>query len=148
MDNFPDAYNVFDLRSPWFDGYDGQKVALLDECGEGMMHYNILKCITDRYPYRVPVKGGSAAWMAETVFLTSNSMIHEWYPKIPHIHIAALERRIQVFHIPADLDKLDEYIGIRRRGQGAAAGMDGPTDVDSEPGDWADRMAAAILGEN
>jgi len=125
MDNFPGAYNVFDLKTPWFDGYDGQEVALLDECGEGMMHYNVLKCITDRYPYRVPVKGGSAAWMASIVFLTSNTIIGEWYPKVAHIHIAALERRIQTFVIPRDLDALDEYVGIRRRGRdpegGAAA---------------------------
>lgn len=115
MDNFPGNYNVFDLAKPWFDGYDGQEVVLFDECGEGMMHYNILKQLTDRYPFRVPVKGGSVPWMAKVIFLTSNCMINEWYPKAAHIHIRALERRIKTFHIRDDgggLDEIREYLGM------------------------------------
>ena len=33
-----DLYRVACIRSGWFDGYDGERCALLDECGPGMMH--------------------------------------------------------------------------------------------------------------
>lgn len=110
MDNFTEIYNVFDMRAPWFDGYDGQKVVLLDECGSGMMHYNILKQLTDRYPFQVPVKGGSAPWMAEIIFLTSNESLQQWYPNLPSVHLDALERRIKVFTLPHEAAQLAEYM--------------------------------------
>lgn len=111
MDRFPEAYNVFDMRSPWFDGYDGQKVVLMDECGPGMMHFNILKQLTDRYPYRVPVKGGSAPWMAKMIFLTSNDHLFEnWYPGITRVHLEALERRIKKFVLPHERKELEDYV--------------------------------------
>jgi len=110
MDNFRDVYTVFDMRSPWFDGYDGQTNVLLDECGTGMMHYNILKQLTDRYPFRVPRKGGSAPWMAKNIFLTSNEPMRCWYPNLAAVHLDALERRIKTFCLPMEHTQLLEYM--------------------------------------
>lgn len=116
MDNYPGNYNVFDLVKPWFDGYDGQEVVLFDECGEGMLGYNILKQLCDRYPFRVPCKGGSTPWMAKVVFMTSNCTIREWYPKAKDVHIRALERRIKTIHIGMDgnCDEVRDYLGLPR----------------------------------
>lgn len=107
MDHFgKSVYNVFDIRQPWFDGYDGETTALLDECGQGMMGYNYLKQLTDRYPLRVPQKGGSAPWMATKIFLTSNEDICHWYPGIDTCHLDALQRRIKTYYLPHDMEKL------------------------------------------
>jgi hypothetical protein len=107
-------YNVADLSTPWFCGYDGQEVALFDECGEGMMGYNKLKQLTDVYGCWVPVKGGTVAWMAKIVIMTSNAPLETWYPKAHQVHIDALHRRIKTFNIPDDFEALYDYLELPR----------------------------------
>lgn len=111
-DNFrPECvYSVFDIKTPWFDGYDGQPVVLFDECGPGMMCWDKLKRFTDRYPVQFPVKGGAANSQAEVIFLTSNNPMSVWWPIIPAADMAALERRIEVFHIPSEFDRLELWM--------------------------------------
>lgn len=122
MDNYPNVYNVFDLRSPWFDGYDGEETVLLDECGPGMMNVNILKQLTDRYAFRVPCKGGSIPWAAKNIFLTSNDFLHDWYPGLGANHLDALKRRIKVFYLPQQFDELYAYTGKKKPDEGPQAG--------------------------
>ncbi|KGG51715.1 putative viral replication protein, partial [Mitosporidium daphniae] len=56
----------------WFDGYSGEKTALFDECQTlGRITDLVLK-ITDRYPARVEVKGGSVWFNAVVNVFTSN----------------------------------------------------------------------------
>lgn len=56
----------------WFDGYVGEKTALFDECQTlGRITDLILK-ITDRYPARVEVKGGSVWFNSVVNVFTSN----------------------------------------------------------------------------
>lgn len=109
MEAFPEAYNVFDIRSPWFDGYTGQEAAIFDECGEGMMGFNELKKLTDRYAMQVPIKGGSVNWQAKFIYLTSNKCMDEWYPKASSTDMAALHRRIKTFCLPHELEDLKRY---------------------------------------
>jgi len=101
-DNYPNLYKVMDIKTPWFEGYEGQSTVLIDECGSDMMNINILKRLTDRYKDRVPVKGGSVAWRAEVVILTSNTPMEHWYPNAAPDDLAALKRRIRVFHFPEE----------------------------------------------
>lgn len=151
FDNFKGVYSVFNMCVPWFDGYDGQEVVLFDECGEGMMGYNVLKQLTDRYPYRVPIKGGSVPWMAKVIFLTSNCPLDEWYPNAKPIHIRALERRIRTFHIMPEgqgLDEVRDYLGLER--VVAPPIPPSPTISEVHPrveriGDDLDRWVAAML---
>ena len=97
-----DIYTVFCIKTPWFDGYQGQEHVLLDECGLGMMNYNYLKRILDGYRMDVPIKGGSVQWTPQTVILTSNIALEEWYPFIPKADLDALKRRIRIFEFPKD----------------------------------------------
>lgn len=97
-----DLYTVFDIKTPWFDGYQGESSVLMDECGIGMMNYNYLKRILDGYRMDVPIKGGSVAWTPDTIILTSNIPLEEWYPFIPKEDLWALERRIRKFEFPKD----------------------------------------------
>jgi len=42
----------------WFDGYDGQSVAIFDDFRSKGTSFNFLLRVTDRYPLSVPYKGG------------------------------------------------------------------------------------------
>lgn len=112
MDTFgsSNVYSVFDTRTPWFDGYDGERTVLFDEMGPGCIDINMLKQMTDRYAIQVPVKGGSQAYMAETVVLTSNTHWTLWYPKGVERDFQALARRIKVFHFPTEREQAFRWL--------------------------------------
>lgn len=63
----------------WFDGYNGEEVVVVDDFG-GDMTYKMFLRLTDRYPLRVPVKGGYPPCFATTVIFTSNTHPCMWYP--------------------------------------------------------------------
>lgn len=54
----------------WFDGYDGQRVAILDDFRAVDCKFNWLLRLTDRYPLQVPFKGGFVNWAPEIIFIT------------------------------------------------------------------------------
>jgi hypothetical protein len=75
--------------SVWFDGYEGQEVALIDDF-KGNIRYNFLLQLLDRYPMRVNIKGGFTQWRPKKIYITSNYEIENWY-----LESAALLRRIK-----------------------------------------------------
>lgn len=124
-------YNVFCTKSPWFDGYNGHRTVLLDECGPGMMNINIFKRILDRYPMEVPVKGGCVKWNPEVVVMTSNDPLEEWYPTASRDNLNAIKRRVTIFKFPEQKWLAEAWI----RGGGVETrtwGLPEPTQVDSE----------------
>lgn len=76
----------------WFDGYGGQRVALFDDY-YGSISFGLFLRILDRYPVKVPVKGGFVAWNPERIYITSNKRPHFWYDNITLTQYEALERR-------------------------------------------------------
>lgn len=101
-DNLSNVYTVFDVKNPWFDGYDGEENVLFDECGPGMMSHNLLKRLLDRYPMTVPIKGSSANWMAKTIILTSNVQLEDWFFGVTKSDYDALKRRMRIFEFPEE----------------------------------------------
>lgn len=81
----------------WFDGYQGQRVALFDDY-RGDLSFDLFLKILDRYPIRVPVKGSFRHWCPEVIFITSNAPWDEWYPNHLGEHRNALRRRITILH--------------------------------------------------
>lgn len=78
----------------WFDGYAGQHTVVIDDF-YGWLPWSFLLQLLDRYPLRVPTKGGHLPFISRVVILTSNSHPRDWYDSTkPHIEYAALERRI------------------------------------------------------
>lgn len=69
---------VFDGKAIWFDGYEGEKCLLIDEF-YGQMPWNFLLQILDRYPLRLPIKGGFTYANWTKVIITSNKSPTEWY---------------------------------------------------------------------
>ena len=57
--------------SSWFDGYDGHKVAIFEDFRSSDMQYNYLLKLLDRYPMRVPIKGGFRQWKPTLIIITS-----------------------------------------------------------------------------
>jgi len=58
----------------WWDGYIGQKVVIVDDLRPGMIEFNVLLRLLDRYPVRLQVKGASF-WMppsTDTIIITSS----------------------------------------------------------------------------
>lgn len=88
--------NVYILESKakkdklWFDGYDGEKVLLIDEFN-GWIDYAKLLRILDVYKLRIPVKGGHTWAFWEYVYFTTNTNGGNWYYRISE----NLKRRIR-----------------------------------------------------
>lgn len=82
----------------WFDGYIGQKVVLFDDY-RGDIPIELFLKVLDRYPIRVPVKGGFRHWKPEVIFITSNESWKQWYGlRLDRGTEAALRRRFHVVH--------------------------------------------------
>lgn len=79
----------------WFDGYEGQEVALFDDFHGGEFKLSYLLKLLDRYPMKVPVKGGFVQWKPRIIYLTSNKDPATWYRNALEEHQAALFRRIK-----------------------------------------------------
>jgi len=63
----------------WWDGYEGQKGVVIDEFCDKIWTLQELNGMLDVYPYRVPIKGSSVMFAAETVIITSNFDPETWY---------------------------------------------------------------------
>jgi len=162
FDNYPleEIYTVFCNKTPWFDGYTGQRVIVIDEMGPDMMCVNFLKRLLDIYPMMLPVKGGSVPRRATTIFLTSNYVPHQWYPKASHEDYAALARRMMMVAYGMEHERnefLKSWKEARKPsgGPGPAAAAAVPTQVIEVPDDdWRDmcdpgmyRMAARMISD-
>lgn len=90
---FPDLYSKPDGQ--WWDGYDGQKVVLLDDFNGDVPITTLLKWL-DPYPVQLPVKGTFVAAQYETVIITCNRIPYEWYPSADRKHVDALYDRLRV----------------------------------------------------
>ena len=56
----------------WFGGYDGQRVAIFDDFrAKHAPDFSFLLRVTDRYPLRVPFKGGEVEWGPRVIIFTA-----------------------------------------------------------------------------
>uniref|UniRef100_A0AAU8H5V9 ATP-dependent helicase Rep n=1 Tax=CRESS DNA virus TaxID=3138951 RepID=A0AAU8H5V9_9VIRU len=84
-------------RGPWWDGYVGQSTVILDDF-YGWLPFDELLRVMDRYPLKVPFKGGYAEFVSERLLITSNTTPENWYDN-ENIrgNIEALFRRINFY---------------------------------------------------
>jgi hypothetical protein len=76
----------------WFDGYDNDAIACLDDY-RGAGNISFLLRLLDKYPMLVPVKGSYVDWRPKVIFITSNVPWTDWYPTADERTTAALRRR-------------------------------------------------------
>lgn len=106
----PHDYYVLSLRN-WWDGYQGQRIVIIDELNEGEIKIQNLLMWLDNYEVTVPVKGSSfpAAW--ELVLITSNHKPDELYPN----DVLRLGRRITHNLYVRDSSEARTYIDFALR---------------------------------
>lgn len=65
----------------WFDGYCGEKTALLDDYAGAKSGFSLTASLRllDRYELQVPFKGGFIWWRPTTIVLTTNYHPREWF---------------------------------------------------------------------
>lgn len=88
---YPDAY--WKPQGDWWDGYEGQAVVVLDDYYGDQPYAQLLR-VLDRYPLRLPVKGGFVPAAFTTVVITSNARLDDQYPSITGTKREPLYRRI------------------------------------------------------
>lgn len=86
-------YKLNNAKNLWFDGYDGEKVLIIDEF-TGWIDFSQLLNMLDGYQLRLEVKGSFTYANWDIVFITSNIHPHEWYKNLTSIQYEALSRRI------------------------------------------------------
>ncbi len=95
-------------RDLWFDGYSGQSTLILDEFCGSVCRLQLLLQLIDRYPVRLPIKGGHVWAEFDTVIITANYPPLQWYSAIfcndeDHPTYRALRRRFTaVRHVSRD----------------------------------------------
>lgn len=91
---FPTLYALPVGKDLWFNNYTQQKTVLIDDFA-GNVSLTCLLQILDRYPVQVPTKGGFVWWCPETIIITSNVPLEQWYDySTRKDSLAALKRRI------------------------------------------------------
>lgn len=78
--------------TPWWDGYDGHEIVVIDEFSVGQIKRDLMCRLCDRYPLLVPVKGGTVPFVAKQIIITSNHHPTDWYPRIG---LGPLKRRLE-----------------------------------------------------
>ncbi len=98
-DEYPHVYSSPLMgRGFWLDGYDNDPVVLIDDFGGARSHISRpeLLRLLDRYPVKVPVKGGFVQWNPSSIFLTTNYHPSEWYDWKDSTQWDALVRRFSI----------------------------------------------------
>lgn len=91
-ENFKDLYRL-PCGTVWFDGYEGEKVLLIDDLNADPMKVDMFLQMIDRYPFQCPVKGGFTYAMWDTVIITTNIPVASWWSRIqPETHKAIMRR--------------------------------------------------------
>ena len=109
-----DLYVVPVTQGPlWFDGYDGEEVAVLDDFAGAASKLSLtyLLRLIDIYPIRVPVKGSYVWWQPKRIIITTNIHPRNWYDYENRFEqYLALERRIHEVYLYKEIDSEPENL--------------------------------------
>lgn len=89
--------NPIGSNGGWYDGYHGQRDAILDDFSGKLTGYRLddFLRLTDRYNVMVPVKGAFVQWSPTTITITTNIHPSQWWEyEGREEHYLALQRRI------------------------------------------------------
>lgn len=81
----------------WWEGYDGDRVVLIDDWRPSWCSYVELLKFTDIYPFKVETKGGSREVKYDKLYITSDRSPYDYYVKdgiMDKEEYKQLERRI------------------------------------------------------
>lgn len=78
----PNSYWIAPIATrQWFDGYEGQQIAIFDDYGLDGTVYKLVDLLrlTHTWTEVVPVKGGFATWNPDVIIITTNYHPLLWY---------------------------------------------------------------------
>ena len=81
VEDHPNAHIQGPGMDGWWEGYDGHKVVILDEY-RGQFPFGKFLSILDRYPCKVPNKGGCCELLADKIILTMPEHPRHLYPNL------------------------------------------------------------------
>lgn len=105
----------------WWGGYYGQQVVIIDDFRPGMLSYDYLLRLFDRYPVKVEAKGTEIEFNSKYIIVTSDKHPAAYYPEQGPVRILQLFRRLDTIqhfthlpgHEPDDIRRalrfLEEY---------------------------------------
>ena len=98
----------------WWDGYVGQPWIILDDFAGSSMPYRDFKCIVDRYPMKVEIKGGMVELETSQFMITSTKWPDQWWNKeTVNVDLAEINRRItQVMDWDENLKMFVQYPSV------------------------------------
>lgn len=83
----------------WFDGYEDQKMLIIDEMAGEWMPWNFFMNLLDVYPLQLPVKGSHKWARFTTILITSNTEPTAWYAHYSNgMDKEALARRLTTIY--------------------------------------------------
>lgn len=93
---------IKDIRSKWWDSYQGEEVVLLDDITLKWMedNYHLLLQWCDHYPFKAEVKGAMVQIRPKKFILTSNFEWDTLLSVVPFENREALARRIKEVKFP------------------------------------------------
>ncbi|MFR0615652.1 hypothetical protein ACLUWK_04535 [Bifidobacterium apri] len=112
-----DVYRVSDYQHP-FDGYENQKVLLMDEFA-GTLPFDQLLNVTDRWRTTLAARYHNRIAMYDTVWIVSNLPLNELYSEIERPQRKAMFRKFrQVIYMTRqggmhryDPNEISDYLG-------------------------------------
>jgi hypothetical protein len=78
----------------WFDGCDSDVVLFDDIEASSFLSVSQFLKLTDKYPQRVPIKGGFITWKPKVIVFTSNLPWESFFIGVDPAHHAAVQRRV------------------------------------------------------
>lgn len=102
FEEFPKAW-ISNKDGKWFDGYDAHEVAIFDDFRKDFCTFHELLRILDRYPYRIPYKGGFRQFLAHTIIITCPWAPDVLYDNRSQEDIGQLMRRIDSVKLFGDV---------------------------------------------
>lgn len=75
----PVSYWISNQDLKWFDGFEHQDVAIIDDFRVGSCTFNFLLRLLDRYKLKVPIKGGFVWWNPKIIVVTCPVTPRELY---------------------------------------------------------------------
>lgn len=70
QDSGHDYWMSHSEKLQWFDGYNGQEYAIIDDFRRNMCSFNYFLRLLDRYEMQVQVKGGYVNWIPKVIIIT------------------------------------------------------------------------------
>lgn len=102
-ENLPDGY--WSETFQWWDGYDQHETVIIDDYRADFCKFHELLKLIDRYPFKVPIKGGYRQMKCKIFVFTSNKGPEDIWRSRTDEDIIQLLRRIDII---VDFDD-DEY---------------------------------------